>query len=279
MGYADKDLYEEFIEEGMLFRRALLLTYIRIKCLVWRMQVLQDTLFSYIYLGSIRYIGHKPKEVTDKIFQIRANKFSLFDAYLERSAVVDKLKSELKELPFEDVIHNHRIDLMFFPKNYANDIVDLFGITNRNKEVSLLSKTAAVCQVLSCIIGDSMMLDEKILALYDTPEKKVVLSEWYINVGILSPQELKVLSTISLESMELIKQMRSDLDTLRETLDNKYRLLESQDSRIQNQANLLLRDLCRDYDELSHDEKCKLQNLIDEALLLSEELTNTLTSI
>lgn len=279
MGYADKDLYEEFVEEGMLFKRALLLTYIRIKCLVWRMQVLQDTLFSYIYLGRFRYIGHMPKELTDKIFQIRANKFSLFDAYSERSAVVDKLKSELKEIPFEDVIHNNRIDLMFFPENHANNIVDLFGITNRNKEVSLLSKIAAVCQVLSCIIGDSMMLDEKILALYDTPEKKAVLSEWYINVGILSPQELKVLSTISLESMELIKQMRSDLDTLRETLDNKYRLLESQDSRIQNQANLLLRDPCRDYDELSHDEKCKLQNLIDEALLLSEELTNTLTSI
>lgn len=51
-----------------------------------------------------------PKELTDKIFQIRANKFSLLDAYSERSAVVDKLKSELKEIPFEDIIHNNRID-------------------------------------------------------------------------------------------------------------------------------------------------------------------------
>ena len=37
--------------------------------------------------------------------------------------------------------------------------------------------------------------------------------------------------------------------------------------------------LTREYGTDKIDEKCKLQNLIDEALLLSEELTNTLTSI
>lgn len=37
--------------------------------------------------------------------------------------------------------------------------------------------------------------------------------------------------------------------------------------------------LTREYGTDKIDEKCKLQNLIDEALLLSEKLTNTLTSI